>query len=91
MPATITITGTRATGHRPPDEYDAVFSEYLAPFARETTHFYVGGASGVDSLALLWLATETRSTISVAVPGTVADQPSDARQAIARSDEERAR
>lgn len=83
MPAAITITGTRATGHRPLGEYDAVFAEYLAPFAHEVTHFYIGGASGIDSLSLLWLVTEARSKITVAVPGTVADQPSEARQAIA--------
>jgi predicted Rossmann fold nucleotide-binding protein DprA/Smf involved in DNA uptake len=83
MPTAITITGSRATGHRPLREYDAVFAEYLAPFAQEETHFYLGGANGIDSLALLWLATRTRSKISVAVPGTTAGQPPDACQAIA--------
>ena len=83
MPAAITITGTRATGHRPLREYNAVFAEYLAPFAHEAAHFYLGGASGIDSFALLWLAAETRAVISVVVPGTAAEQPSDARQAMA--------
>ncbi|MCO5968524.1 LOG family protein [Actinoallomurus soli] len=83
MPTAITITGTRATEDRPHGEYDAIFAEYLAPFADEAKHFYIGGAIGIDSLALLWLTTETRSRITVAVPGTAVDQPSEARQAIA--------
>jgi predicted Rossmann fold nucleotide-binding protein DprA/Smf involved in DNA uptake len=87
MPTTITITGTRMTAHRRPGEYDAMFAEYLAPFALEETHFYIGGASGIDSMTLLWLAVETRSKIIVAVPGTAADQPSDAREAIASAQE----
>jgi predicted Rossmann fold nucleotide-binding protein DprA/Smf involved in DNA uptake len=82
VPRAITITGTRATGHRPPEEYGAMFADYLAPFAHEATHFYLGGASGIDSLALLWLTAETNSEISVVVPGTVAEQPPDARQAV---------
>ncbi|MEV5749565.1 hypothetical protein AB0L00_17250 [Actinoallomurus sp. NPDC052308] len=83
MPAAITITGTRTTEHRPLGEYDAVFAEYLAPFADGATHFYIGGAIGIDSLALLWLATKARSKITVVTPGTLADQPFEARQAIA--------
>ncbi|GAB3959612.1 hypothetical protein GCM10029978_007020 [Actinoallomurus acanthiterrae] len=83
MPVAITITGTRTTGHRPLGEYKAVFAEYLAPFADPAAHFYIGGAVGIDSLALLWLVTEARSKITVAVPGTAADQPPEARQAIA--------
>ncbi|MCO5996041.1 DNA-protecting protein DprA [Actinoallomurus rhizosphaericola] len=83
MPTAITITGTRATEDRPHGEYDAIFAEYLAPFADEATHFYIGGAIGIDSLTLLWLTTRTRSRITVAVPDTAVDQPSEARQAIA--------
>jgi predicted Rossmann fold nucleotide-binding protein DprA/Smf involved in DNA uptake len=83
MPVAITITGTRSTGHRPLGEYDAVFAEYLAPFAGQATHFYIGGAIGIDFLALLWLVTEAKSKITVAVPGTAADQPTGAGQAIA--------
>jgi predicted Rossmann fold nucleotide-binding protein DprA/Smf involved in DNA uptake len=83
MPTAITITGTRATEHRPATEYHEIFAEYLAPFAANRVHFYIGGASGIDTLALLWLAHEAASEITVAVPGTVSGQPVDAREAIA--------
>jgi predicted Rossmann fold nucleotide-binding protein DprA/Smf involved in DNA uptake len=83
MPKAITITGTRGTQHRAAAEYDEIFAEYLTPFAGQRAHFYIGGASGIDTLSLLWLARETTSQITVAVPGTVSGQPVDARQAIA--------
>jgi predicted Rossmann fold nucleotide-binding protein DprA/Smf involved in DNA uptake len=83
MPTAITITGTRATRHREPAEYHAMFAEYLAPFADDRTRFFVGGASGIDSLALQWLTDETASKITVAVPGAVSGQPVNARRAIA--------
>lgn len=83
MPLTVTITGTRSIDHRPLDDYSALFEEYLAPFASDGVRFYLGGARGIDSLALLWLARETGVTLSVAVPATLAEQPADARHAIA--------
>lgn len=86
-PTSITITGTRATEHRRLGDYDALFADYLAPFAQEMTRFYIGGARGVDSLALLWLAAQASSKISVVVPRAVADQPADARQAIMTAQE----
>ncbi|MET9294257.1 hypothetical protein [Streptomyces sp. NPDC003077] len=81
----VTITGTRDTGHRSLAWYADLFTAYLSPFATDDAHFYVGGARGIDSLALLWLAGNTKSGISVVVPGTVAQQPADARQAIEQS------
>ncbi|GAA1769770.1 hypothetical protein [Nonomuraea bangladeshensis] len=84
MPLVATITGTRATEHRDLTWYGETFAAYLAPFAMEDAHFYIGGARGIDSLALLWLAGSTRSRITVVVPRTVQDQPAEARQAIAQ-------
>jgi predicted Rossmann fold nucleotide-binding protein DprA/Smf involved in DNA uptake len=83
MPTAITITGTRSTRHRQVAEYDEIFAEYLAPFADGLAHFCIGGASGIDSLALLWLTQNASSRLTVTVPGTVSAQPEDARQAIA--------
>jgi hypothetical protein len=83
MPRAVTITGTRSTGHRPFEEYRYLFEEYLAPFALDGVQFYLGGAKGIDSLALLWLTRETRVRLTVAVPARLADQPVDARQAVA--------
>lgn len=83
MPRAVTITGTRSTGHRPLTDYRMMFEEYVAPFARAGVRFYLGGAKGIDSLALLWLANESQAALTVVVPAKVADQPADARNAIA--------
>lgn len=80
---TVAITGTRNTGHHSLDEYAALFADYLAPFA--DAHFYIGGAKGIDSLTLLWLAGNAEARITVVVPGRLDQQPAEARQAIARS------
>ena len=63
--------------------YRHLFEEYLAPFACDGVRFYLGGAKGIDSLALLWLAGETSVHLTVVVPAWLADQPADARRAIA--------
>lgn len=83
MPETITITGSRATLHRDSAEYHEMFAEYLAPFAREGTLFYIGGAIGIDTETLLWLADTAPSSIIVVVPDTAENQPAAARRAIA--------
>ncbi|MFD0857201.1 hypothetical protein ACFQ07_33670 [Actinomadura adrarensis] len=82
MPQAVTITGTRSTGHRELEEYRALFEEFIRPFALAGVRFYLGGATGIDSLALLWLAGETDVTLSVVVPAKLVDQPADARHAI---------
>ncbi|RCG23745.1 hypothetical protein DTL70_14065 [Streptomyces diacarni] len=81
---TVTITGTRTTGHRDTAHYARLFAHYLAPFAPEA-HFHLGGARGIDSLALAWLAAHTRARITVVVPGTLDQQPPEARHAVARA------
>ncbi|MEV8124126.1 hypothetical protein AB0P07_08425 [Streptomyces sp. NPDC085944] len=78
------ITGTRQTGHRELAWFGDLFGQYLAPWATPDTQFYIGGARGIDSLSLLWLAGNSRSRITIVVPGTVAQQPAEARQAIER-------
>jgi hypothetical protein len=88
VPQAVTITGTRSTGHRPPGAYREMFDAYVAPFARLGVRFYLGGAVGIDSLALLWLTTETESILSVVVPATLVDQPADAQQAVAAAREQ---
>ncbi|MBC2903128.1 hypothetical protein [Streptomyces cupreus] len=80
---TVTITGTRSTGHKSLSQYADTFAAYLGPFA-PGAHFYIGGAKGIDSLALLWLAGNTDADLTIVVPGTVDQQPAEARQAIAR-------
>lgn len=81
---TVTITGTRKTDHKTLTEYDALFAQYLGPFA-PAAHFYIGGALGVDSLALLWLAGRTTAAITIVAPGTMSRQPAEAQEAVART------
>lgn len=81
---TVAITGTRHTEHRSLDEYTRFFSDYLGPFA-DGAHFYIGGAKGIDSLSLLWLAGNTAADLTIVVPATVDQQPAEAREAIGRT------
>ncbi|WP_039941802.1 hypothetical protein [Streptomyces himastatinicus] len=85
MTRAVTITGTRSTGHHGLKSYAELFAHYLAPFAGEETRFYIGGAKGIDSLSLLWLAGNTHAQITIVVPGTIHQQPPEAQQAITRS------
>ncbi|WP_414504752.1 hypothetical protein [Streptomyces sp. NEAU-L66] len=84
MSLSIAITGTRSTGHHEFTWYTDLFSRYLGPFASDDAHFHIGGAKGIDSLSLLWLAGHTKSSITVVVPGTVDQQPAEAQEAISR-------
>lgn len=81
----VTITGTRDTEHRPLSEYANLFFDFIGPFAGARSHFFIGGAKGIDSLALLWLAENTGAKITIVAPGRLAQQPAEARQAIART------
>ncbi|WP_055555330.1 DNA-processing protein DprA [Streptomyces sp. NBRC 110028] len=82
MTRSVTITGTRSTGHRGLDSYAELFTNYLTPFADIETRFYIGGANGIDSLSLLWLAENTHAQITIVVPGTTRQQPAEAQHAI---------
>ena len=82
MPQAVTITGTRATSDVAVD-VEKAFGEYVLPFADVGVHFYLGGAAGLDTLALRWLAEHTSSGLTVVVPGGVADQPASATDIVA--------
>lgn len=79
----VAITGTRKTEHRPLDEYGRLFAAYLAPFA-DGARFYIGGARGIDTLTLLWLAEHTDAALTVVAPGLLRQQPAEARDAVYR-------
>lgn len=81
---TVAITGTRETSHKSLTEYANLFEQYLGPFA-PAAHFYIGGAVGIDSLALLWLADQTSASITIVAPGTMSQQPTEAQEAVART------
>lgn len=84
MPLAVAITGTRATGHHDLTWYGEQFATYLAPFASADTRFYIGGAVGIDSLSLVWLAGNSPAEIIVVVPSVLDRQPAIAHQAISR-------
>lgn len=83
MPDSVTISGTRATGHHPDSWFTALFVRYVEPFIGGDTHVYVGGAPGIDTLALRWLTELARARITVVVPARLADQPIEARIVVA--------
>lgn len=87
MLSAIAISGTRSTDHRGEAEYFQVFADLIAPYAEagEAVRFYLGGAPGIDTLGLRWLASATRARLTVVVPGTVAEQPGPARDAVQRA------
>jgi len=78
----VTITGARAVEHLSAAELVEVFVDYVLPFAVAEARFFVGGAVGVDTAALEWLAEETKAEVTVVVPRTVRDQPDQASAAI---------
>lgn len=75
MERTVAITGTRSIGDAPVDGLAQAFEAYLRPFADGPAHFYVGGASGVDTAALHWLAGNSAAALTVVVPCRIVDQP----------------
>jgi hypothetical protein len=77
----ITITGPRAMPPAAADRCEVLFERYMAPFVREGHEFFVGGAVGIDTLALDWLATR-QSPVTVVVPATVEDQQAPADERI---------
>jgi len=83
--STIAISGSRKTGHRRQEEYDRLFEEFLGPFATDQAQVYIGGAIGIDSLALTWLVDRTAANIVVAAPGTVEQQPDEAKATITQA------
>ncbi|MFE2751126.1 hypothetical protein ACFXGA_03875 [Actinosynnema sp. NPDC059335] len=78
----ITVTGTRSISDEDSDRLEALFRDYLLPFA--AAHFYIGGAAGIDTATLDWLAEHTSAPLTVVVPCTVVDQPQPASSAIER-------
>ncbi|MFE4515759.1 hypothetical protein ACFRMQ_16405 [Kitasatospora sp. NPDC056783] len=81
---TIAITGTRQTESRH-DVLAELFERVLAPFAdvpAADRGWLLGGAAGVDTSALRFLAGRDAGRLVVAVPVRCADQPADAREAI---------
>ncbi|WP_218603835.1 putative molybdenum carrier protein [Pseudonocardia abyssalis] len=84
MERNVAITGTRSIGDAPVDELAEAFEAYLRPFSDDGAHFYVGGASGVDTAALQWLAANSQAALTVVVPCRLVDQPAGSTEVIDR-------
>lgn len=82
MARTVTITGPRSLTAASEARLPKLFENYLGPFADPDAHFYLGGAVGIDTAAMDWLAGHTQASLTVVLPCTVADQPEVARTAI---------
>ncbi|GAA2693078.1 hypothetical protein GCM10010428_71010 [Actinosynnema pretiosum subsp. pretiosum] len=80
----MTITGTRSVSTDGLARLGGLFAEYLGPFATADAHFHLGGAAGIDTLALDWLAEHTKTALTVVVPCGVADQPEAAAGSVTR-------
>jgi predicted Rossmann fold nucleotide-binding protein DprA/Smf involved in DNA uptake len=85
MTGAVVVSGSRQVAHRPLTDYDGLFAAYLAPFVSSDSVVFVGGAVGIDSLALVWLVRHTTARLQVVVPATVADQPAEAQEAVAQA------
>lgn len=81
MLSRIAVSGTR-WAHRPERDYERLFADYLGPFSLPDSTVYVGGALGIDTFALRWLARATEALVAVVVPATVDEQPREAADAI---------
>nr|WP_052477547.1 hypothetical protein [Kibdelosporangium sp. MJ126-NF4]CEL12743.1 hypothetical protein [Kibdelosporangium sp. MJ126-NF4]CTQ93503.1 hypothetical protein [Kibdelosporangium sp. MJ126-NF4] len=82
MGRTVTITGPRSITAESQALLPGLFEHYIGPFAKPGARFYLGGAVGIDTLALNWLAENSEASLIVVVPRTVADQPALAGEAI---------
>ncbi|KAA9157959.1 hypothetical protein FPZ12_024050 [Amycolatopsis acidicola] len=82
MAVKVTITGTRSIPAESEARLPRLFDGYLGPFADPDAHFYLGGAVGIDTAALAWLAEHSKASLTVVVPCTVADQPDTAATSI---------
>ena len=77
----VAVTGSRDTDRRGPDTIEHQLDALLGPFVGSGARFVLGGAAGIDTLALTWLAAAGARCI-VAVPVAVVDQPVSAQHAI---------
>lgn len=84
MKRSVAVIGTRSIGDAPVGGLADTFDDYLRPFSGPSAHVYVGGDSGVDTVALQWLATNSEAALTVVVPCRVLDQPAGSAEAIDR-------
>jgi hypothetical protein len=78
----ITITGPREVDDIDIRTFGTLFRFFLGSFDKPDVNWFVGGARGVDTIALHWLWLEGVGHITVVVPHFVSDQPECAQKMI---------
>lgn len=78
----ITITGPRDVDDIDIRDFGILFRGLLLPFDGPDTKWLVGGARGVDTIALRWLFYECRGPVVVVVPSLLNEQPQESIQAV---------
>lgn len=81
----ITITGSRELSNLSPVEVSKTIDSTLSMWDTKDTHWFIGGALGIDTRVLNHLAIEGYGKITVVVPSTVDAQPIAAREAIIKA------
>lgn len=78
----ITITGPRRTDGVSESDFNRHFGRYLEPFNHPDSEWFVGGASGLDTIALRWLWQNALGAAHIVVPYEFRSQPADAQAEI---------
>lgn len=78
----VTISGTRKTRSINPRDLAIVFRAATYVFDEDDTTWYVGGATGIDTLFLDWMIVRLQGFIHIVIPTKLEDQPRDAQRAI---------
>lgn len=71
----ITITGPREVDDIDIRTFGTLFKFFLGSFDKPDVNWFVGGARGVDTIALHWLWLEGVGHVTVVVPHFIGDQP----------------
>lgn len=80
--AKVTITGPRRIDGLDPHDFNRYFGTYLGTFNHPWTEWYVGGASGLDTVGLRWLWQNAQGNVTIVVPNELRHQPADAQKEI---------
>jgi hypothetical protein len=73
-PLSIAVTGTRAVPDATPKAVQAALADHLGPFCAPDTTWLLGGAAGIDTLALAWLADQTARPAAAAAAIRAAEE-----------------
>lgn len=78
----ITLTGPRRTDGVSESDFWHNFGTYLEPFNHPWSEWFVGGAAGLDTIALRWLWQNAQGHVAIVVPNELRHQPDEAQEEI---------